>query len=223
VLVRGFYDGVRAPTDAERREIAAVPFDEAAYRAEIGIEEFVGEPEYTPVERTWIRPTLEVNGIWGGFQGDGIKTVLPAEAHAKITCRLVPDQEPDRIIEAVSRHVREHRPAGVAVTVTPFPGRARAYVMPADYPGLTAAARALKEVYGREPARVRTGGTLPVSEMIKGELGQWLVFFAFGETDNRAHGPNEFLRLRSFDRGVRATVRFFDELGRLTPDALKAT
>jgi len=222
VRVEGFYDGVRAPSAAERREIAAVPFDEAAYRAELGISGFVGEPEYTPVERTWIRPTLEINGIWGGFQGDGIKTVLPAEAHAKITCRLVPGQEPERIIEAITQHVRRHASQGVTATVTPFPGRARAYSMPATYPGLTAAARALKDVYGTEPVRVRTGGTLPVSEMIQSELGQWLVFFAFGETDNGAHGPNEFLRLKSFDRGVRANIRFFEELGKLQPKALRA-
>jgi acetylornithine deacetylase/succinyl-diaminopimelate desuccinylase-like protein len=222
VRVHGFYDGVREPSDADRREIAAVPFDENAYRSSLGLAELVGEPEYTPVERTWIRPTLEINGVWGGFQGEGIKTVLPAEAHAKITCRLVPGQEPERIIEAIAQHVRRHTPAGVAVTVTPFQGRARAYIMPSTYPGLTAAARALKDVYGTEPVRVRTGGTLPVSEMIQSELGQWLVFFAFGEADNGAHGPNEFFRLKSFDRGTRATVRFFEELGRLEPGTLRA-
>jgi len=222
VLVNGFYDGVREPTEAERREIAAVPFDEQAYRANLGISAFVGEPAYTPVERTWIRPTLEINGIWGGFQGDGIKTVLPAEAHAKITCRLVPGQQPERIIEAITQYVRAHTPPGVTVTVKPFQGRARAYSMPSTYPGLIAAARALKDVYGKEPARVRTGGTLPVSEMIQSELGQWLVFFAFGETDNGAHGPNEFFRLKSFDRGARATVRFFEELSAIQPSALKA-
>ncbi|HEV2359231.1 MAG TPA: dipeptidase [bacterium] len=222
VAVKDFYDAVCTLTAAERRELARVPFDEAALREALGVAELVGEPDYTPLERTWIRPTLEANGIWGGFQGDGSKTVLPNEAHAKLTCRLVPDQDPDQIADAVEQHVRRHAPAGVTVTVTRSPGKARPYLMPAGHPGLAAAARALRAAYGRDPVQVRLGGTLPVADLVKRELGTWLVFFAFGEPDNLVHAPNEFLRLRTFDRGTRAYVRFFDELGTVPPAALRA-
>ncbi|HEV2438517.1 MAG TPA: dipeptidase [bacterium] len=222
VTVNGFYDSVRTLSAAERRELARVPFDDAALRRELGIAAFVGEPDYTPLERTWIRPTLEVNGMWGGFQGDGSKTVLPNEAHAKITCRLVPDQDPDQIADAVEQHVRRHAPEGVTMTVTRSTGKARPYLMPADHPSLAAAAKALRAAYGKDPVQVRVGGTLPVADLVKRELGTWLVFFAFGEPDNLVHAPNEFLRLQTFDRGTRAYVRFFDELGRADPASLRA-
>jgi acetylornithine deacetylase/succinyl-diaminopimelate desuccinylase-like protein len=221
VTVQGFYDAVRTLSPAERRELARVPFREGTLRKELGVQELVGEPDYTPLERTWIRPTLEVNGIWGGFQGDGTKTVLPNEAHAKITCRLVPDQDPDRIADAVEQHITRHTPPGVTVTITRGKGKARPYLMPAEHPALTAAAKALRAAYGKDPVHVRVGGTLPVADLVKRELGTWLVFFAFGEPDNLVHAPNEFLRLQTFDRGTRAYVRFFDELGRAQPAALR--
>ena len=222
VTVAGFYDHVRTLSAAERRDLAKVPVDEAALRRELGIAQFVGERDYTPLERTWIRPTLEVNGMWGGFQGDGSKTVLPNEAHAKITCRLVPDQDPDQIGDLVEQHVRRHAPAGVTLTVTRSKGKSRPYLMPADHAALTAAAGALQAAYGKEPVRVRVGGTLPVADLVKRELGTWLVFFAFGEPDNLVHAPNEFLRLQTFDRGTRAYVRFLDALGRADGASLRA-
>jgi acetylornithine deacetylase/succinyl-diaminopimelate desuccinylase-like protein len=222
VTVEGFYDPVRTLTPAERQELARVPFDEAAFKRSLGVAELVGEADFTPLERTWIRPTLEVNGIWGGFQGAGTKTVLPNEAHAKITCRLVPDQDPDRIAEALERHLRRHAPAGVTLTITRSKGKSRPYLMAADHPALAAAAAALQAAYGRPPVRVRVGGTLPVADLVKRTLGTWLVFFAFGEPDNLVHAPNEFLRLQTFDRGTRAYVRFFDALGNTAPAALRA-
>jgi len=222
VTVEGFYDNVRSVPDAERRQIALTPFDEAAYRTQLGVRALDGEPEFTPVERLWIRPVLQVNGIWGGFQGDGIKMVLPAEAHAKLTCRLVPNQDPDHVLAAIERHVRLHAPADVAVTVTRFPGRARPYLMLADHPALTVAAGALKEVYGKDPIPYRMGGTLPFADIVKRELGTWLIFFAFGERDCQQHAPNEFMRLRSLDRGMRAYVRLFAALGAIEPRALRA-
>ena len=222
VTVQGFYDEVRALSEAERREIARVPFDEASYKGQLAVSALTGESGYTPLERVTVRPTLEINGIWGGFQGEGTKTVLPAEAHAKITCRLVPDQDPDLVAGAIERHVHRHAPRGTTFSVSRFPGKAHAYLMPPDHPGLAAAARALRNVYGKDPVRVRIGGTLPVSDLLRRGLGMWLVFFAFGEPDNRMHAPNEFLRLQSFDRGVRAYVRLFEELGALAPAALRA-
>jgi len=222
VTVDGFYDAVRTVTPAERQDLARVPFDETVFKRGLGVTELVGEAEYTPLERTWIRPTLEVNGIWGGFQGAGTKTVLPNEAHAKITCRLVPDQDPDRIADAVERHLRRHVSPGITLTVTRSKGKSRPYLMPASHPALAAAATALRAAYGRDPVRVRVGGTLPVADLVRRALGTWLVFFAFGEPDNLVHAPNEFLRLQTFDRGTRAYVRFFDELGRVEPAALRA-
>src|SRR5690606_21734322 len=122
-------DGVRPLTDEERADIARVPFDEKEFFERVGVSEGFGEPGYSTLERLWARPTLEVNGIWGGFQGEGTKTVLPAEAHAKITCRLVPDQDPEQVLDAIEAHIRANTPPGVTVRITRFPGSAPAYLM----------------------------------------------------------------------------------------------
>lgn len=223
VTIDGFYDPVRALSAADRAELARIPFDTKALRENLGISEFIGDPGYSPLERTLVRPTLEVNGIWGGFQGDGIKTVLPNEAHAKITCRLVPDQDPDQIAQAVEQHIRQRTPRWVTPTITRLHGKARPYLMPAEHPGLGAAARALTATYGKDPVRIRAGGTLPVADLVKRELGTWLVFFAFGAPGNLVHAPNEFLHLKAFERGARAYVRFFDELAKVPSTALAAS
>src|SRR5690606_2568023 len=222
ILVEGFYDRVRELSAGERADIARVPFDEEAYKASLGVDELFGEAGYSTLERQWARPTLELNGIWGGFQGEGIKTVLPSRAHAKITCRLVPDQDPDEIIALLQEHVRRHTPAGVRVTVRAFPGSARPFLMPREHPALQAAGRVLAEQYGREPLVVRTGGTLPVADLFRSVLGVWLVFFAFGEGDGNMHAPNEFIRLSSFDRGVRAYYHLLHRLAGFEPAALAA-
>lgn len=214
IAVAGFYDDVRELTPGEREAIAALPFDEEAYLAELGVKEPFGEPGYSNLERRWARPTLEVNGIWGGFQGEGTKTVLPAEAHAKITCRLVPDQDPQRVLDALEAHVKEHTPPGVEVSVRRFPGAARAYLMDADHPAVHEAVGVLRDVYGEEPALTRTGGTLPVAEMVQSILGTDFVFFTFGDPDANIHAPNEFLRLESFDKGVRAYALLLQRLAR---------
>lgn len=207
ILVKGFYDGVRPLTDEERADIARVPFDEKEFFAGVGVTEGFGEPGYSTLERLWARPTLEVNGIWGGFQGEGTKTVLPAEAHAKITCRLVPDQEPEQVLDAIEAHIRAHTPPGVTVRITRFPGSAPAYLMSRDHPILAKAAQALREVYGEEPVFTRTGGTLPVAAMVKSILKTDFIFFSFGDPDNQVHAPNEFFRLESLDKGARSYVR----------------
>ncbi|HHX65699.1 MAG TPA: dipeptidase, partial [Chloroflexi bacterium] len=150
VQVQGFYDEVVELTAEERAQIARVPFDEGEFKAEVGVQTLFGEAGYSPIERTWIRPTLEVNGIWGGFQGAGSKTVLPAEAHAKITCRLVPHQDPARITQAITDHVRSNTPPGVTVEVTSHDAGAHAYMIPADHPALQATRDVLVELYGVE-------------------------------------------------------------------------
>lgn len=215
IAVKGFYDDVRPLHEDERQAIARVPFDEEDYKAGHGVEELFGEPGYTTLERLWVRPTLEVNGMWGGFQGTGIKTVLPNAAHAKITCRLVPDQEPEGIIELLKAHVEAHTPPGVRVEATAFPGSSRPYSVPARHPGMAAAGQVLAKVYGRPPLLTRTGGTLPVAEMFTSILGVYLVFFAFGGPDNNVHAPDESLPLAAFRRGLSAYVEYLSALAGL--------
>ncbi|CAA9578427.1 MAG: Acetylornithine deacetylase/Succinyl-diaminopimelate desuccinylase and related deacylases [uncultured Thermomicrobiales bacterium] len=214
ITVEGFYDGVRPLTDEERREIAAAPFDEVAYKAALGADALVGEPGFSPLERNWARPTLDLNGMWGGFQGEGSKTVIPATAGAKITCRLVPDQDPARVIAAIEQHVRDHCPPGVTVKVTPAAGTARAYAIPRDHPALLATRDALRASYGREPLAIRVGGTLPITEFFKADLGLDTVCLAWEMPDENLHGPNEFLRLENFDRGLRVYANLFQRLAR---------
>lgn len=211
IMVEGFYDDCRF-TGEDREQIAAVPFDETAYKASIGVDALPGEPGYSPLERAWARPTLELNGVWGGFQGEGVKTVLPNEAHAKITCRLVPDQEPNRIVELIKAHALKHAPAGVKVSFTAPGGGSRPYLMPADDPANKLVGEVLRDIYGREPYYTRVGGTLPIADLFLRELHAYLVSFAFGLDDEGFHAPNEFFRLASFDRAKQAYVQVLRKL-----------
>jgi acetylornithine deacetylase/succinyl-diaminopimelate desuccinylase-like protein len=187
ILVDGFYDQVVPLSAEERAAIADVPFDEGALKDQLGVSALVGEPGYTPRERNWARPTLEVNGIWGGFQGEVIKTVLPNEAHAKITCRLVLDQEPERIVQLLVAHAERHVQPGVRVEVRPLPVRAAPYVIPADHWGNRAAAEVLTDLYGAKPYAVRLGGSVPICELLLNNLGVHTVSFGFGLEDEQAH------------------------------------
>lgn len=204
ILVDGFYDSVRPLSAEDRAQIATVPFDEAQYKAKLGIDAVFGETGFTTLERAWGRPTLEVNGIWGGFQGDGVKTVLPSAAHAKITCRLVADQQPETITRLLEEHIRRHTPPGVQVTVTLPESGAIPYLMPADHPSNIAARAVLEELYGKPPIYARSGGTIPVCALFLDSLGVYTVNFAFALNDERQHSPNEFFRLASFRRGQEA-------------------
>ncbi|MBA2362788.1 MAG: dipeptidase [Chloroflexia bacterium] len=219
ITVDGFHDGVKPVSDEERAAIARVPLDTSEYAQSVGVEQLSGEEGYTPLERVWVRPTLEVNGIWGGFQGEGSKTVLPSEAHAKITCRLVPDQDPARILEVIAAHVEQHTPSGIRAETRPLPGSGAAYLIPHDHWGNRAAADVLSELYGVQPYLTRSGGTVPVCAIFQRELDAFTVSFGFGLDDERIHAPNEFLRLRSFRRGQIGWVRLLRRLGQEpTPD-----
>ncbi len=218
VLVDGFLDGVEEPSSALRQAVAAVPADGDG-AAGLGLKEWWGDPAYTPAERRWVRPTLEINGMWGGYQGGGIKTVLPKEAHAKVTCRLVVGQDPDRVVEALAAHVRRHTPPGVTVSLEPLKGKAKAYLMPVDHPVLAIAKESMAAVYGAEPFPIFTGGTVPVAEQFGSVLGIWCLYFAFGEPDNGLHAPNEFFRLGALEQGAAATVRLLHGLA-AAPQAL---
>ena len=203
VAVAGFYDDVRPLTDADRAELAATPDDDAAVLAEAGVREFTGEAGYTPRERMWARPTLDVNGIWGGFQGAGAKTVTPAKAHAKITCRLVPDQDPARIVDLIERHVAVHLPAGATAEVERFPGSAWPASISRDHPALITAKAVLRAAYGgTEPIITRSGGTVPAVALMQRALGAATVTMAFSLPGSRAHAPNEWHRVDDFQRGT---------------------
>lgn len=212
ILVGGFYDGVAEITPDARRTIADVPFDAEDIMERVGVDALFGEPEFTPRERNWARPTLEINGIWGGFQGDGVKTVLPSAAHAKITCRLVGQQDGKAIVAAISQHVAEHTPPGVTVTCTPLGFSAKPYTMPKDAPGVAEATAVLAEYYQHPPYFTGSGGSIPVCTMFKEVLGAYTVIFGFGLPDEQVHSPNEFFRLASFRRGQEAYVKLLSRL-----------
>ena len=200
VAVAGFYD-VRPLTARERESLAVVPFDEETYREEVGVQALHGEPEFTTLERLWARPTLEVNGIAGG----GWFTVIPHRARARVSCRLVPEQHPDAIFNAIREHVGELCPPGVEVAVESEPGAVSAYAIPSDHPAVQAALRALRDVYlDREPLLVRIGGTLPAATLFEEILGLKTLLFSFSIADEHLHAPNEFFRLDRIHDGMRA-------------------
>ncbi len=213
VAVDGFYDDVRSLTDEERAEIARVPYDEAQYLNEIGACCVYGEPGFTTHERAWARPTLEVNGIYGGYQGEGLKTVLPSKAHAKVSCRLVADQDPSKIADLLVAHVNKVSPPWVRVTSTRAESGAIPYLIPAEHRAMHIAASVLGELYGKEPYKIRAGGTIPVNALFLKYLGAYTVVFAFGLKDERQHSPNEFFRLSSYERGQKAYGVLLKRLG----------
>jgi len=213
ILIEGFYDAVIPLSKKDRDQIAAIPFDEVAYKEQLDVDELFGEPGYTTLERAWARPTLEVNGIWGGFQGEGAKTVIPSEAHVNITCRLVVDQEPAKIIELIAAHVEKHTPAGVRVAVRPGPASADPYRIPADHPGNQAAHAVLEELYGKAPYYARLGGSVPICSIFLKNLDAYSVSFAFGLEDECFHAPDEFFRISSFERGQKAYCMLWQRLG----------
>jgi acetylornithine deacetylase/succinyl-diaminopimelate desuccinylase-like protein len=213
VAVRGFYDRVRELSADERADIAALPFDDAAYLEQVGAPETFGESGYNTLERQWTRPTLDVNGMWGGYQGPGSKTVIPSEAHAKITCRLVPDQDPDEIASLVARHLEDHTPAGTRLEVSYGDHGARPYAIGANHPALAAASEALTAVYGVKPLVVRMGGTVPISELFQRHMGIDTVFFSFSTADEDYHAPNEFFRVHRLAEGMAAWAHCLSLLG----------
>lgn len=215
ITVDGFYRNVQPLSDEDRRQIAAVPYDETYYKAQIGIDDVFGETNYTTYERAWARPTLEVNGIWGGFQGDGVKAVLPSEAHAKITCRLVANQTPEHVMDAIEQHIASHTPAGVSATVRRLSSHAYPYLMMSDHPGNRAAHDVLKELYGKDPYYVRLGGSLPICTLFLNTLGVYTVMFGFCLEDENIHAPNEYFRISSFRRGLRAYSKLLNRLAAL--------
>ncbi|HKW47547.1 MAG TPA: dipeptidase [Gemmatimonadaceae bacterium] len=215
VAVKGFYDRVRELSAADRAAITELPFHEQAYLAQVGAPATFGEPGYSTLERQWTRPTLEVNGMWGGYQGPGEKTVIPSEAHAKITCRLVADQNPEEIVALVRRHLESHVPRGTRLSILAGDHGARPAQIRTDHFALKAAERALREVYGVSPLIVRSGGTVPISEIFKRLMGLDTVFFSFSTADEDYHAPNEFFRIHRLHEGLEAWARYWTILGEI--------
>jgi acetylornithine deacetylase/succinyl-diaminopimelate desuccinylase-like protein len=211
ILVPGFYDDVLELTADERRLIDDLPFDEAAYLARLGLPELHGETGYSTLERRGIRPTLDVNGLWGGFQGEGSKTIIPAHAHAKVSCRLVTDQDPERIFAAFRDHVLAIAPRGIRVDVRML-GGGRPSLTPADHPATQAAARALEATFGRAPVYIREGGSIPVCASFENALGLPVVLLGFSPPDDHAHAPNEWMDLRNYETAIRTVARMWDEV-----------
>jgi acetylornithine deacetylase/succinyl-diaminopimelate desuccinylase-like protein len=216
VAVAGFYDEVRELSHDERAALAALPYDEGAYLAQVGAPAAFGEPGYTTLERQWTRPTLDVNGMWGGYEGPGQKTVIPCEAHAKITCRLVPDQDPEATVTRVHRHLETHVPAGTRLSLSVADHGSRAAHIAADHVALKAADAALRATYGVHPLMVRMGGTVPIAELFQRHLGLDTVFFSFSTADEDFHAPNEFFRVHRLHEGLEAWARYWNILGEVS-------
>ena len=212
IQIPGFYDDVVPLTDAERARIAELPFDDEAFRARIDVAALAGESDYGTLERIGTRPTLDVNGLWGGFQGAGSKTIIPAHAHAKVSSRLVPNQDPRAIFEALRAFVAAKAPPGVTVVVKSL-GAGRPSVTPIDQPVTRAASAALEATFGRPPVYVRQGGSIPVCEMFETQLGLPVVLMGFANPDSNAHAPNESMILANYETGIRTICLLWDSLG----------
>ncbi|WP_332238560.1 dipeptidase [Sporolactobacillus sp. KGMB 08714] len=206
VSVDGFYEKVR-PLSKEERATCAKLSDDRALMKQLDVDALYGEEGYSTVARIWTRPTLELNGLFGGFQGEGLKTVIPSAATAKITCRLVPDQNPEAIGRLLKKHLEKHLPAGVKLDVA-LMDHAEPFIMPLDHPALKAADAALKNAFRIKPVFSRQGGSVPIVNTFHDKLGLAPVLMGFGLDSENFHAPNEHFHLVNFDRGLRALVDF---------------
>ncbi len=213
ITITGFYDDVRELADEEREEYARLPFNQKEFNAGLSIPVEYGEYGYTTNERIWARPTLDVNGIYGGYIGEGAKTVLPSKATAKISMRLVPDQDHRDIARKFEQYFRTIAPPTVKVSVTAMHG-ANPMITPRESRGMNAATRALEYAYGTKPFHVREGGSIPVCLLFDTILHAPTVLMGFGLSDENAHSPDEHFLLENFQKGMTATARFYDEFAR---------
>lgn len=210
ITIPGFYDDVVTVSDEERAVMNKAPFDLEAYKQDLNIDSVHGEAGYTSLERTSIRPTLDVNGIWGGYIGEGAKTVLPSKASAKISMRLVPNQDPDKITELFADHFKSIAPPSVKVKVTPHHG-GQPVVTPTDTPEYQAGHRAMAKAFGKEPIPVRGGGSIPIVALFEDVLGVKTVLMGFGLDSDAIHSPNEKYGLFNFRKGIETIPFFFEE------------
>lgn len=217
ILVEGFYDNVLPITEEEKNAIEALQLDDEKVREELGVPELFGEPGYNFYERTSYRPTLEVNGMYSGFQEEGIKTVLPNKATAKITCRLVPNQSPEEIYDKLVNHIEKHKPKGVTVKITPFDSGAP-FITPLEHPAIQAAGRAAAKVYNTETAYIRSGGSIPIVADFNQILNIPVVLLGFSLDSENFHAPNEHFHLENFYKGMETICEYWYELAKLQFD-----
>ena len=213
IKIPGFYDAVVALKDEERKEWAALPYNEKQYKRDFGIPKVFGETGYTTLERTWARPTFEVNGLLSGFTGEGAKTVLPAVAMAKVSMRLVPNQTPDTIAELFETYLRDVTPKTMELKVTRMHG-GKPWMTSYDNPFVQAAGRAIERGFGRKPVFTREGGSIPVVSTFQEELGLPSVLFGVGLPDENAHAPNEKLDVANFHGGIISSALLYEEIAK---------
>jgi acetylornithine deacetylase/succinyl-diaminopimelate desuccinylase-like protein len=218
IKIPGFYDDVRQLEEWEREAWRHLPFKEKQYKKDFGIPKLFGETGYTTLERTWARPTLEINGLLSGFTGEGAKTVLPAVSMAKISMRLVPNQDPDKIAELFEAYVRKIAPKTVELKITRMHG-GKPWMTSFDNPFVQAAGRAIEKGFGRPPVFTREGGSIPVVSTFQEELGLPSVLFGVGLPDENAHAPNEKLDLSNFHNGIIASAYLYDEIAHIAAPA----
>ena len=207
VTIPGFYDDVVSSTDEERKLMAAAPYNEEEYKKDLGVRELWGEKGFTTNERTGIRPTIELNGIWGGYQGEGAKTVLPSKATAKISARLVPNQSSEKMTKILLDYFKSIAPASVTVNAFEHHG-GEPYMTPIDSNAYKAAAKAMEITFGKKPIPVRGGGSIPICSLFEKELGIKVVFLGFGLDSDNLHSPNEKFDLANFYKGIE-TIPYF--------------
>lgn len=207
ITIPGFYDDVVVATKEERELLNKAPYNEQEYKDELGVKELWGEKGYTTYERTGIRPTLEVNGIWGGYTGEGAKTVLPSKAYAKISARLVPNQSSDKITEKLLNYFKTIAPASVEVKAELHHG-GEPYMTPIDSKGYKAAVKAVETTFGKAPIPVRGGGSIPICSILEKELGIKIVFMGFGLDNDNLHSPNEKYNIENYYKGIE-TIPYF--------------
>jgi acetylornithine deacetylase/succinyl-diaminopimelate desuccinylase-like protein len=207
ITIPGFYDDVVEASNSERKLLGDAPFDKDEYKRDLGIKKIWGEKGYTTNERTGLRPTLEVNGIWGGYTGEGAKTVLPSKANAKISARLVPDQSSPDITKKLIKYFEDSAPDSVTVKATEHHG-GEPYMTPIDSKAYKAAANAIKATFGKDPVPVRGGGSIPICALFEKELGVKIVFLGFGLDSDNLHSPNEKFDIVNFYKGIE-TIPYF--------------
>lgn len=213
IQIPGFYDDVEPLTALERQQFAALPFHESAFMEQIGVTGMTGEADFTTLERRWARPTYDCNGIWGGYQGEGSKTVLPAKAGAKFSFRLVPHQDPNKIASGLRKKLAELCPPGIEWELVDM-SSARGVVVPLDSPYVAAAARAIERGFGRAPVFIREGGSIPVVTAFREKLGVNTLLLGWGLDDDNTHSPNEKFCLADYHRGIRASAHLWEELAK---------
>jgi acetylornithine deacetylase/succinyl-diaminopimelate desuccinylase-like protein len=214
VAIPGFYDRVRMLTPREREELASLEYDEAAWLAQSGAPASVGEAGFSTLERIWARPTLDVCGLTSGFQGPGSKTIIPATASAKVSCRLVPDQTPEEVAALFEAHLQRIAPIGVKATLRYLSG-GLPYLAPTDHPVFATAQRAFSRAFGKPTVFIREGGSIPFVRTIADMTGKPCLLMGFGQPDENAHAPNEWLLLENFHLGVKSAAYLYDELANL--------